>query len=128
MSSRKQQSRTAARCKDWASSRSRSRQSCRLISGASARPGSSKAGPPKSLHKINCVDASGADHDAPPGEQREGMALDVAQERLDHDPAENEREDEADGNEQNIAGREIVAALERLVGESTDHRRHRQPE
>src|SRR5580704_3028109 len=103
MLSRKQPMRKAARYKVWASSRSRSRRLCHLISGASARRGSSKAEPLKSLHKINRVDAGGADHDAPPGEQREAAVLDVAQKRLDHDPAEDERKDVADGNRQDIA-------------------------
>ena len=36
--------------------------------------------------------ARAAEQDAPPGEQREAVALHVAQERLHHDPAEDERE------------------------------------
>ncbi len=56
------------------------------------------------------------------------MARDVAEERLHHDPAEHERDDEADGDEREPVGAQIVAALPQIEREGARHGRHGEPE
>jgi uncharacterized protein YbjT (DUF2867 family) len=96
---------TAARSKGSASCRSRSPRSCRLICGASARPASSARTRRKSLQPQRQRDEpERADHDPPPGEQRKAVARDVAEQRLDHEPAADEGHRKADGDDREIAG------------------------
>src|SRR5580704_16083666 len=68
--------------------------------------------------------AERADDDAPPGEQRKAVPRDVAEQRLDHEPAADERHRKADGDEQRVAaGGEFVTVLEGFEREGADHGR-----
>src|SRR3569623_739735 len=64
--------------------------------------------------KIQRVDAEAAEQDSPPGEDGERMPLHEAEKRLHDDPAEDEREEEADGDRGDIAAMQEVGAA--LVG------------
>ena len=69
-----------------------------------------------------------ADDDAPPGEQREAVALHVAEERLHHDPGADERHREADRDQDRIARAHLAVGLVEIVGEGAGHGRHGEPE
>ena len=69
----------------------RSPRSCRPICGAFAAPGSSGSSRSSRLSAGNRSRTAGAaDHDPPPGEQREAVTLHVFEQRPHHDPAEDE--------------------------------------
>ena len=61
-------------------------------------------------------------------EQREAVALHVVEERLHHDPGDDERHREADGDQHRVARAHLGASLVEIVGEGARHGRHREPE
>src|SRR6516165_2774879 len=69
-----------------------------------------------------------ADSDAPPGEQGEAVARYVAEQRLDHEPAADERDRKTDGDDPHFAAGELGSALVGFKDEGADHRGHGQPE
>src|SRR5262249_42840206 len=114
-----------------ASRRPPSRWSCRPIWCASARPASStcaRSDAQTSIAQRQRDQADGADDDAPPGEQRETVALHVAEESLHHDPGGDERDREPDRDEDAVVQVHLSAALVEIVDEGPEHCRHCKPE
>ena len=69
-----------------------------------------------------------AEGDPVPGEGREAVPGDVAQERLDHDDRRDERHQEADGEGRRVGRAESAPALEQVVERRGEHDGNREEE